>query len=77
MPESDRKTRGIKFGLPAFRTGLAGARPKEYPVRMQRASLAIVLVILASPMLWSGGVQPARLQMLSRGINIEIELERE
>lgn len=54
-----------------FRAGLAGARPKEYPVRMQRISLAVVIGILASPTLWSGGVQPARLQLLSRGINID------
>ena len=38
---------------------------------MQRLPLAIVLACLASPTLWSGGLPIARLQLLSRGINID------
>jgi aryl-phospho-beta-D-glucosidase BglC (GH1 family) len=38
---------------------------------MHRISLAVVIGILASPTLWSGGVPPARLQLLTRGINID------
>ncbi len=60
----------IRF-FPTFRTGLAGASLKTYPVTVQRVTLAIVLAILASPMLWSGGVPSARLQLLARGINID------
>ena len=38
---------------------------------MHRISIAVVIGVLASPVLWSGGVAPARLQLLSRGINID------